>query len=293
MDAITLSQTILLSITVAALYAAIASGLTLEFGVTKIVNFAHGEFVMFGAFITYFLQSNYAINPIIGALVSGLAMMALSWVIFESFLARILRQDEHNQILATIGLSILMINLAMIFWGPDARVMHAPAILPALSIGPVTVPGNNLVVLIVGALLFVGITWFLRATRYGLLLRLASDDPVMAKFAGVNVHGMFRLSFLIGGLTAGISGGLVALILYVHPLVGTDAVMRAFAIVALGGLGSIGGAIVGAAVLSIAENMTSTFVPGGGSWGYGIAFLVIVVVLMLRPSGLFGKELRA
>ena len=293
MDTVALSQTLLLSITVAGLYASIASGLTLEFGITGIVNFAHGEFVMLGAFITFLLQTYWSIPPLAGMIVAGIAMAALSYLVLEGFLARVLRQDEHNQILATVGLSILIINLAMIVWSPDARVMHAPAILPPLHLGSVTVPGNNLVVLVVGAILYAALTLFMGRTRYGLLLRFASDDPELAVYSGVDVDGMFRLSFVIGGLTAGISGGLVALVLYVHPLVGTDLVVRAFAIVALGGLGSIGGALIGAAVLSIAENMVSTFVPGGGSWGYGIAFLIIVLVLMVRPTGLYGTERRA
>jgi branched-chain amino acid transport system permease protein len=292
-DAATLSQTLLLALTIAGLYAAIASGLTLEFGVTGIVNFAHGEFVMLGAFITFFLQSRWGCPPLIGMLLAGLAMAALSWLVFDLFLARVIRGDEHSQILATIGLSVLLVSLALLAWSPDARVMHAPDILPPLHFAGATIPGNNLVVFLVGAVLYGALAWFMRRTRYGLLLRLAADDATLAGYTGVNVHGMFRLSFLIGGFTAGVGGGLVALVLYVHPLVGTDLVMRAFAIVALGGLGSIGGALVGAVVLSVAENLTSTFVPGGGSWGYGIAFLIIVLVLVVRPTGLFGRTQRA
>ena len=292
-DPATLSQTLLLSLTVAGLYAAIASGLTLEFGVTGIVNFAHGEFVMLGAFITYFLFSQAGCPPLLGMLVAGIAMAALSWLVFDAFLARVIRGDEHSQILATIGLSVLLVSLALLAWKPDARVMQAPAILPALHIAGATVPGNNILVLLVGLVLYAALAWFMARTRTGLLLRLAADDAGLAAFTGVNVHGMFRLSFLIGGFTAGIGGGLVALVLYVHPLVGTDLVMRAFAIVALGGLGSIGGALVGAVVLSVVENLTSTFIPGGGSWGYGVAFLIIVVVLVLRPTGLFGRTQRA
>lgn len=293
MDFANLAQTLLLAMTVAGLYAAIASGLTLEFGVTGIINFAHGEFVMLGAFTTYFLYVHLGLNPVLGMAVAGLAMAALSWIVFDGFLARVLRQDEHSQILATIGLSIVLINVAMIAWSPDSRIMQTPDLLPPLRLGSVTIPGNNLVVLIVGAVLYVGLFFFMRRTRYGLLLRFASDDPDLAVFAGVNVWGMFRLSFVVGGLTAGIAGGLVATILYVNPLVGSDLVIRAFAIVALGGLGSIGGALVGAAILSIAESLTATFVPGGGSWGYGVAFLIIVAVLVVRPTGLFGSEQRA
>lgn len=293
METTLLAQSLLLALTTAGLYAAIASGLTLEFGVTGIINFAHGEFVMLGAFLTYFLYETAGVPPLAGMVLSGLAMTALSWLVFDGFLSRVLKQDEHNQILATIGLSILLINLAMIAWTPDARVMHAPALLPPLRIGDVIVPGNNLVVLLVGIALYGGMIWFMRHTRQGLLLRLAADDPQLAVLAGVDVTRMFRLSFLIGGLTAGVSGGLVALILYVQPLVGVDLVMRAFAIVALGGLGSIGGALIGAVLLSAAENLTATFVPGGGSWGYGVAFVIIVLVLVVRPTGLFGSERRA
>src|ERR1700733_2554065 len=100
-------QTSMLSVAVAGLYAAVASGLTLEFGVTRIINFAHGEFVMLGAFITYFLYTSYGVPPLIGMVVAGLAMGVLSFIVYRSFLSRVLKQDEHNQILATLGLSIL------------------------------------------------------------------------------------------------------------------------------------------------------------------------------------------
>jgi branched-chain amino acid transport system permease protein len=286
-------QTLLLSLTVAGLYAAIASGLALEFGVMRIINFAHGEFVMLGAFVTYFLSTRFGISPVIGMLVAGLAMGVLSLVVFHAFLSRVLKQDEHNQILATLGLSILITNLALILWTPDARALHAPPILPTLRIGAVTVPGNNLFVLLIGVLLYVALMLFMRYSRHGVQLRLASDDPDLATLAGVNVERMFGLAFVIGGVTAGIAGGLVALVLYVQPSVGTDLVIRAFAIVALAGLGSIPGALVGAILLSIAEGLTSTFVPNGASWGYGVAFLIIVLVLLVRPTGLFGKEMRS
>jgi branched-chain amino acid transport system permease protein len=286
-------QTLLLALCTAGLYAAIASGLTLEFGVTRIINFAHGEFVMLGAFVTYFLNTLYGVPPALGMLVAGVAMGLLSMLVYRSFLAKVLRQDEHNQILATLGLSILMVNLAVIIWTPDARVMQAAPVLPPLQIGGVTIPGNNVFVLLVGVILYAALMAFMRYSRYGIQLRLASDDPDLAMLAGVNVDRMFGLSFVIGGITAGIAGGLVAMVLYVHPSVGLELVVRAFAIVALAGLGSIPGALVGAVVLSLAEGMVATFVSQGGSWGHGVAFLIIVVVLLVRPTGLFGKEMRS
>lgn len=293
MDSSFLVQSLLLALCTAGLYASVASGLTLEFGVTRIINFAHGEFVMLGAFQTYFLYDLFGVSPLIGMISSGVSMAVLSVVVYWGFLAKVLKQDEHNQILATLGLSIFILNIAVILWTPDARVMHAPALLPTLQLAGITVPGNNLIVLIVGCVLFAILMAFMRYSKYGIQLRLASDDPALATLSGVNVDRMFCLSFVIGGITAGIAGGLVALVLYVHPYVGLELVIRAFAIVALAGLGSIPGALVGAVLLSVIEGLVANFVSQGASWGYGVAFLIILLVLLVRPTGLFGKEMRA
>lgn len=285
-----LAQAVLLSLTVAGLYAAIAAGLTLTVGVTRIINFAHGEFVMLGAFLTYALFKQYGLSPLIGMVISGFAIAALSAVTYRVFLARVLKQDEHNQLLATLGLSILILNVAVILWSPDPRVMQAPQLLPSLQLGGVTVPGNNMVVAGVGGLLFLMLQFIVRHTRYGMQMRFASDDPALAMHAGINVDRVFELSFVVGGYAAGVAGGLVALVLYVHPAVGLDLVIRAFAIIALGGLGNIPGALIGAAILALAEGLTSTFVPNGGSFGFGVAFLLLLAVLIVRPRGLFGRQ---
>ena len=285
-----LTQAVLLSLTVAGLYAAIAAGLTLTVGVTRIINFAHGEFVMLGAFLTYFLFTQYGLSPWIGMVASGVAMGLFSALVYRVFLARVLKHDEHNQLLATLGLSILLVNIAIILWSPDPRVMQAPQLVPALQMGGITVPGNNLVVAGVGGLLFLALQFIMHRTRYGTQMRFASDDAELAMHSGINVDRIFELSFVIGGVAAGVAGGLVALILYVHPVVGLDLVIRAFAIITLGGLGNIPGALIGAAILALAEGLTSTFVPHGGSFGYGVAFLLLLVVLIVWPNGLFGRQ---
>ena len=286
-------QAVLLSLSIAGLYAAVAAGLTLTVGVTRIINFAHGEFVMLGAFLTYWLYSRFGISPWLGMLASGLALALFSSLVYRAFLARVLKQDEHNQLLATLGLSILLLNIAIILWSPDPRVMQAPALLPTLSLAGVTIPGNNIVVALVGLLLFLALLGIKNHTRYGTQMRFASDDPVLAMHTGVNVDRIFELSFMVGGAAAGVAGGLVALVLYVQPSVGVDLVIRAFAIIALGGLGNIPGALIGAAVLSLVEGLISTFVPGGGSWGFGVAFLILLLVLLVRPSGILGRAMDA
>lgn len=293
MDLTILVQSLLLALCTAGLYAAVASGLALEFGVARIINFAHGEFVMLGAFQTYFLYDLYRIPPLVGMLTAGVSMGVLSLLVYRGFLSKVLKQDERNQILATLGLSIFILNIAVILWTPNARVMHAPALLPTLHFSGITLPGNNLAVLLVGCVLFALLMAFMHYSKYGVQLRLASDDPLLATFSGVSVDRMFGLSFIIGGMTAGIAGGLVSLVLYIHPYLGQELVIRAFAIVVLAGLGSIPGALIGAVLLSVIEGLVANFIPQGNSWGYGVAFLIIVLVLLIRPTGLFGKELRA
>lgn len=287
---VSFTQAVLLSLTVAGLYAAIAAGLTLTVGVTRIINFAHGEFVMLGAFLTYWLFTRFGLSPWIGMLISGVVIGLFSAAVYRSFLARVLKHDEHNQLLATLGLSILLLNIAIILWSPDPRVMQAPQLLPALQFSGVTLPGNNLVVAGVGGVLFLLLQFIMRHTRYGTQMRFASDDAALAMHCGINVDRVFELSFVIGGFAAGVAGGLVALTLYVHPAVGLDLVIRAFAIITLGGLGNIPGALIGAAILALAEGLTGTFVPHGGSFGFGIAFLLLLLVLLVRPAGLFGKQ---
>src|SRR5690606_31429947 len=126
----------------------------------------------------------------------------------------------------------------------------------------------------------------MKHTRYGTQMRFASDDPTLAMCSGIDVDRVFELSFVIGGFAAGVAGSLVALSLYVYPAVGLDLVIRAFAIIALGGLGNIPGALIGSAILALIEGLTSTFVPQGASWSFGVAFFVLLLVLILRPSGL-------
>ena len=289
MDASAVAQSLLLSLMVAALYSSVGVGLSLVWGVTRIVNFAHGEFVMLGGYITLFLYLGYGLSPLLGMVVAAVAMGLLGSIVYRTFLTRVLKVPGHNQLLATMGLSIILQSLAVIWWTPEARAMHVPDIFPSIRLGSVVLPGNNLLVGIVGISLYLLLVLLMKKTTYGLQMRLASDDQELAVYTGVNVDRMFELSFVIGCSLAGAAGALVALVLYVHPLVGFELAIKGFAMVALGGLGSIPGAFAGAVILALSEGATATFVSQGASWGYGVSFLLLALVLIIRPSGLFGK----
>jgi branched-chain amino acid transport system permease protein len=293
MTAAIVIQTIIMSILTAGLLASVSVALTLEVGVTRIVNFAHGEFVMLGAYVVYYLTT-YAHFNIFEALLCSVVVIAIfSWVVFRLFLLRVIKQPEHDQLLATLGLSIVIVNVTMMAVTPDARMMQVPDILPSIQFGGAVLPGNSLFAALVGFATYAGLWWLMRKSRWGIPIRFAAADPELAAYSGVNVDRMFALSFIIGGAFAGLGGGLIACVLAITPSLGLDFVIRSFTIIVLGGVGSIPGALIGAVILSTVEGVSSVLIPNGGSWAFGVSFAVFFAVLILRPYGLFNRSKEA
>jgi branched-chain amino acid transport system permease protein len=283
-------QALILALLSAGLLASVTVGLTLQAGITRIVNFAHGDFIMIGAYATYFAYTNYGINIFVAVLLGGVSVAFLSWVTYKLVLMRVLQHAQHDQLLATLGMQIILMNLALIFFTPTPRLMHGVEILPALVFGDVHVPGNNVFAAIVGFALYGGLYWFVERSRWGIPLRFAASDPELAAYAGVNVQGMFTMSFVIGGICAGIGGGLVAIVLAIQPAIGIQFVIRAFAVMVLGGMGSIPGALIGAIVFATVDGLSSVLLPNGASWGFGVSFLVLLAVMAFKPTGLLNRR---
>lgn len=281
-------QAFVLAVMIGFLYTAIAAGLSLEFGVSRLVNFAHGEFVTLGAYITYFIANDRAPwMQLVGLAVAGVAVAGLSALTFRGFLGRVLRSNQEvNQLLATLGLSIVLQGAISETWSPDVRSINTKSLIPTVRMSGVVIPGPNLLVALVSLLMFVLLLTFMKMSTTGLRMRLAADNLELAAFTGINVERMAEYSFIIGGGTAGVAGGLVALILYVSPLVGFGLVGIAFAIVALGGLGNVPGSLLGAMVVALAIGMTNTYVSQGATYSEGVAFVLLVIGLILRASGL-------
>jgi len=289
MTATTVIQSIVLSILVAGLIATIASGISLVLGVTRIVNFAHGEFVMLGAYLTYWLYVLYGISPYVSALISFVAIGFLSYIVFRVFLYRVLQAEHHNQLLATFGLSILLTNLAMLIFTPNLRSMSVE-MLPTYKIGAIIIPGNFLFVGIMGMVCYLLLIYLVSRTSYGMMMRMTSSHSELAQYSGVNVFRAYGLSFVIGGAFAGAAGSMLAVLFYIHPSVGLELGIKSFAVVVASGIGSIPGAILGALIVSLAEGMVSTFLPSGASWAYGVGFLILMFILIFKPTGILGKK---
>ncbi len=284
-------QQILNGLTLGSTYALVALGYTLIFGVLEIVNMAHGEVFMAGAFAGYFVVAELG-WPVWLGLPGGMAGAALVGMLLEFTALRPLRRrgvDRLAALISTIGLSILVQNLVLKWVGPDARPFRTPLTEAApLRLGPLLITRANLLVLVVSVLLMLGLNWVLRRTRMGRGLRAVSENPDAAALLGVDVSGMVLAAVMLASALGGAAGVLVGLqFVSVRPDMGFTYGLKGLAVIILGGLGSVPGATAGGLIIGMVEVLAVAY--GGSSWRDAVAFGALFLILLIRPSGLFGQ----
>jgi branched-chain amino acid transport system permease protein len=274
-----------------------AVGLTLIFGVLDVLNFAHGSLYMLGAYFTYFLvRDNGLLASLPGsfwlALLIAPLLVAVVGAVMERFIIRpVYDQDHEFQLLLTFGLVLIIDNGARILWGTDFRSVSTPGLLDAqISLFGSGYPLYNIFLIAVGALAAIVMWLVFERTRVGKIVRASSQDRGMANALGVNVPLVFTGTFLLGSLLAGFGGALAAPYQSIQPTMGESIIIESFIIVVIGGLGSFGGAFVGALLIGVVNSLTFLYLP---SLQPVIPFLLVAVVLLTRPAGLFGKEVAA
>ncbi len=285
----TLLQIIFWGLYAGCIYILLATGLNLIFGVMKIVNFAHGEFLMIGAYITATIFLLTGFNPYAIILVSMLALIAIGAVVERLCFRPILGTSKLNEIFLSIGLIYIFTNSAAMIWGDEWQSIKSPYAGITVPIGSLNVPLDYIIIIITTAAILCGLYVFLRKTKTGREMRATSQNRKGAMLVGINVERMDILSFGIGCALAAAAGTLWVVSGQVfNPYMGSIPAVKAFAIIILGGLGSIPGAIIGGLIYGIAENGAAYFL--GGVWKDAISFIILIVVLVLRPTGLFGEE---
>ena len=271
------------------IYILLATGLNLIFGVMKIVNFAHGEFLMIGAYITATVFIISGINPYVIILVSMLALIGIGAVVERLCFRPILGTSKLNEIFLSIGLIYIFQNGAAMVWGDEWQSVKSPYEVIAIPLGPLNLPLDYIIIMIVTAAILAALFLFLQKTRIGREMRATSQNRKGAMLVGINVERMDILSFGIGCALAAAAGTLWVVSGQVfNPYMGSILAVKAFAIIILGGLGSIPGAIVGGLLYGIAENGAAYFL--GGVWKDAISFIILIIVLVFRPTGLFGES---
>jgi branched-subunit amino acid ABC-type transport system permease component len=267
----------------------ISAGLSLIFGVLKVINFAHGAFYMFGAYIAYSVTQTAGLSfwlAIVGAAL-GLAVVA---VVVERGLFQFLYDKEHlMQLLLTFAVVLILGDLAKVIWGTDQLSVSYPAGMDgALDLGITRYPTYRLFLCLVGPVIAVGLWLFIERTRWGRLTRAATQDREMLAALGINVPVIYTGVFILGSALAGVGGALAAP--FNSPTPGMDAtiIVDCFVIVIIGGLGSLWGSFVGALIYGLVYNYGSVIVP---NWQDVFAFIILMVVLLVRPWGLFGRPI--
>ncbi|MCX6698157.1 MAG: branched-chain amino acid ABC transporter permease [Methanoregula sp.] len=271
------------------IYILLATGLNLIFGVMKIVNFAHGEFLMIGAYITATVFFLTGINPYLIILISMLALVAIGAVVERLCFRPILGTGKLNEIFLSIGLIYIFQNATAMIWGDEWQSIKSPYEGITIPIGSLNVPLDYIIIMVVTAVILCALYLFLKKTKTGREMRATSQNRKGAKLVGINVERMDVLSFGIGCALAAAAGTLWVVSGQVfNPYMGSIPAIKAFAIIILGGLGSIPGAIVGGLIYGIAENGAAYYL--GGVWKDAISFVILIVVLVLKPTGLFGES---
>lgn len=269
----------------AGVFALVAIGLTLIFGVMKIVNFAHANFLMLAMYASYFSFTILGIHPYIGSILIVVLMLLVGAIFYKGFLKKVHFQPETNQILLTLGVSLILENLALMLFSPDVRSITSSIQDVSYQIGVVSVRMSTFWAFIVGIGLSLIFYYILKYTDFGRLIRASSQQIEAAKLVGVNVEKILLISTAIGFGLLGVAASWLLPNTSVTPFVGTTYLLPAFIIVILGGLGSIRGALLGAILYSLSDSLGSALLPG--SLGLVVPLILFILVLIFKPEGFF------
>jgi branched-chain amino acid transport system permease protein len=282
----TFVQSLVSGVLTGALYAMIGIGLTIVFGVMRIINLAHGEMVMLGMFAAFWSQKLWGVDPFLSILAWAPAMFLLGMLVYRFLLRRIIPGGELNTLLYTAGLSLLVANLALFAWTGDYRTINLPyALAPMRPLG-IAVPVALAIGCVVAAAITGALWLFLGRTDTGRAIRATSQNREAAILMGIDVERVAVVSFGLGTALAGAAGVLLAPSLYLYPTVGELLIVKCFVIVVLGGLGSVPGAIAGGLLLGVVESLGAVYV--STAYKDGLGYVLFLLVLLYRPSGLFG-----
>jgi len=284
----TIILTLIWGVAIGCIYILLATGLNIIFGVMKLVNFAHGQLLMIGAYLTWTISVSLGLNAYVAILVSMAAVAVLGVVVERLTFRRVLGGDKLNEIFISLGLIYIFENAALLIWGDESKQIVSPLsgmsfVLPSLSISY-----DRIVAVFVVVAILVAYGLLMKKTNIGLAMRATSQINRTAMLMGINVERIYMITFALGAAFAAAAGGLYGIIFSFNPQVGAMPTIIAFAIIILGGLGSIKGAIVGGLLYGIAEQMATLFL--GGIWASAIAFALLIVVLIVRPNGIFGEK---
>lgn len=282
-----LPQNLVSGLLLGGMYALIGAGLALVYGVMDIVNMAHGAFLMVGMYTTYLLVTHLGIDPYVGILITAPVLFLMGMLIQRLVIHRVATASHMNQILLTVGLSMVLVNTAQLLFTADYRQVRTSYAETVIRIGGVAMNFAYIISFAVAVAITVALYWYLMKSEFGRALRATAQDLHAAQLMGIDVQRVQMTAFGLGMALAGAAGTLLTPVYYLYPTVGENFGLKAFTMVVLGGMGSVVGAALGGVTLALAESLGQIFV--GHELKDAIGFIVFVLVLLLRPQGLFGR----
>ncbi len=284
----TIILTLVWGVAIGCVYILLATGLNIIFGVMKLVNFAHGQLLMLGAYLTWTISYAAGLNAYAAIVVSMLVVALIGVAVERLTFRRVLGGDKLNEIFVSLGLIYIFENAAMLIWGANSKQIVSPLSGLSLALPSISITYDRIVAVFVVIATLIAFGLLIQKTKIGLAMRATSQRNSTAMLMGINVETIYMLTFAIGAALAAVAGGLYGIIFSFDYQVGALPTIIAFAIIILGGLGSIKGAIIGGLLYGIVEQLATLFF--GGVWGSAVAFAMLIIVLIIRPNGIFGEK---
>lgn len=269
-------------------YALASVGLALIFGIVGLVNFAHGEFLMLSMYFAYWMYNLFNMNPYQSAIINVLAMAIIGYLVFKVIMERVLDASHSIQMLITLGLSMILQNLALMFWKADYRNIRINMTTNTIDVGFLNLSSARVIAFIVAIAASIALYYFLQKTYTGAAMRAVSQNGKAAQLMGINLKRTYTLAFVIGTTLVGLAGLLLSPIYPAFPTVGVNFCTLCFIVVVIGGLSSIPGAILGGLLIGVVESFAGYFI--GPAFQQAAYFILFILVLVFKPNGLFGKS---
>ncbi len=273
------------------IYALVALGYSMVYGIIMLLNFAHGDIIMVGAYIAWFCMTRFATNPVI-AIIAAILGCVLLGITIEKVAYKPLRSSPRISLLITaIGVSFLLENLAQMIFGASAQVVPTFFNIPNLNIGSIIIPGNAVLTIAVTAVSMIVLTFLIQKTKMGKAMRAVSEDTGAAQLMGININRTISFTFAIGSALAGI-GSILYCSAYPQATstMGSMLGLKAFVAAVLGGIGSVPGAMLGGFAIGLAEALVSAV--GLSVWKDGVVFAILIIVLLVKPTGILGRPIQ-
>jgi branched-chain amino acid transport system permease protein len=270
------------------IYGLIAIGLSLIFGVMGIINFAHGQMMVMGMYISYWIFVLLGVDPYISLIVVAAVIFLLGYLIQASVVNRILDYPEAMQVLPLVAMGLILENTILLLWGPDHRSPQTALSLETIWMGDVMVDVSRLIAFGLAIIITLAIFIFLKKSNIGKCIRAAADNRMGATLVGIKVNRINNISFGLGAATTGAAGALLIPLMPLSPHLGHDFTLTAFVVVILGGMGNLIGALVGGIILGTAESLSTLILPA--TLKQVVSFSILIIIMLFRPQGLLGGK---